>query len=918
MKNYDALDKWTVILLQSNAHQHQGTNENEIEQYSDMIGDVKMFDCPNTCVDFLTDLPEGKICLILTKSDANTLLPLIHNIAQLKLVYTLGDRGDDGTLRKNRWTKFKGSFSSVNDILQHFKQDIRKSEYDLISISTVSSSTTDNLNELDPSFMYSQLLKDIVLQMQYNRNSKSDFVDYLRGQYANNSIDLKSVNTFDKTYSDKSPLWWYTKEVFIYGPLNRALRTQQTDTIVRMGFYIQDLHREIERLHKTQQNHRKMFVYRGQALVKNDFEKLQKNQGGLISFNNFLSTSVDEDVSHLLAESSASQEDSVGILFRIEIDPSISAVPFASIEEFSNHTTEKEFLFSMQTICRIGTIENIGEAVWQVNLTLTDDNDEQLKRITESIRKQVQNSSASRSLGYLLYRMGEYENAERTFKKILASTREDDISSRLYLYEILGDIAHDRSDYPTALSYFQKILDMYPLPDECSSNFDQSTVYMNMASIYHSMGDFSTAAEFHELVIEIREESIASYSLRDFGTMYNNVALTYTSTGRYTDALKYFQKSLDYLQRSLPPFHPDLSFIYNNIGMINCLMGERETALQYHEKALQILRKSLPSNHVFIATTLSNVAAAYQWIGQYQTAIEHFKSSLTMMEGTSFCEHPDFAVIHNNIGQLYKTCSEYNKALPHFLKAIEVQKAISPADDLKLALYYINIGLLYKLMGDLPMAMEYIEKANQIQERSTLPEKHPDRARTYNAFGVVYQAKQDYWIALDYYQKAIDVQEAALPPTHPDLASIYNNIADVEIHLGHENAALDYIKKTLRILHAHLQSDHPDIGRTYLNMGTIYMRMSNYDKTKECFDKTFKIYKLLPEKDYNVGVFYANVSQLNCVMGNFPKALKHLEKARNIFQAVLPPGHPHLVSLQETISRVRAQMSSFGGMPQYY
>ena len=92
------------------------------------------------------------------------------------------------------------------------------------------------------------------------------------------------------------------------------------------------------------------------------------------------------------------------------------------------------------------------------------------------------------------------------------------------------------------------------------------------------------------------------------------------------------------------------------------------------------------------------------------------------------------------------------------------------------------------------------------------------------------------------------------------------------------------------------------------------MRMRNYNKTKECFDKTFKIYKLLPEKDYNVGAFYANVSQLNCVMENFPKALKHSEKAREIFRAVLPPDHPDLRSVEESINRVQARMSSFGGM----
>jgi hypothetical protein len=232
-----------------------------------------------------------------------------------------------------------------------------------------------------------------------NKSSKSDFVDDLRAEYANNSIDLNSVNMFDQNYFNKSPIWWYSKELFIYGPLNRALRTQKTGIIVRMGFYIQDLHRAIERLHKEQQHQKKMCVYRGQAMVKTDFEKLQKNQGGLLLFNNFLSSSIDEDVSLLLAESSTLQQNSAGVFFQIEINPSISTIPFASVENTSNHPTENEFLFSMHTICRIVEIKNIKGVVWQVNLTLTDDNDEQMKQITECIRQQIRNGSANRSLG---------------------------------------------------------------------------------------------------------------------------------------------------------------------------------------------------------------------------------------------------------------------------------------------------------------------------------------------------------------------------------------------------------------------------------------------------------------------------------------------------------------------------------------
>ena len=42
----------------------------------------------------------------------------------------------------------------------------------------------------------------------------------------------------------------------------------------------------------------KIIVYRGQGMLHADFEKMKNSKGALLSFNNFLSTSVDRDVSN--------------------------------------------------------------------------------------------------------------------------------------------------------------------------------------------------------------------------------------------------------------------------------------------------------------------------------------------------------------------------------------------------------------------------------------------------------------------------------------------------------------------------------------------------------------------------------------------------------------------------------------------
>ena len=77
--------------------------------------------------------------------------------------------------------------------------------------------------------------------------------------------------------------------------LNRALRLLELGIVVKMGFFIGDLHRHIAHLHRVQfggDNSKNIFkVYRGQGMLITEFEKLKQTIGGLLSFNNFLSTS---------------------------------------------------------------------------------------------------------------------------------------------------------------------------------------------------------------------------------------------------------------------------------------------------------------------------------------------------------------------------------------------------------------------------------------------------------------------------------------------------------------------------------------------------------------------------------------------------------------------------------------------------
>jgi hypothetical protein len=172
--------------------------------------------------------------------------------------------------------------------------------------------------------------------------------------------------------------------------LNRALRVMDVDIIIKMGFFVGDLHRQVEQLHKEQfgggHSGKSFIAYRGQGLSTIDFDQLQNTKGGLMSFNNFLSTSTDRNVSMGFAHRALPNPDLVGILFVMTIDPSISSTPFASITGVSYYEDrENEVLFSMHTVFRIREMKQMGEnnRLYQVDLTLTGDNDPDLCALTD-------------------------------------------------------------------------------------------------------------------------------------------------------------------------------------------------------------------------------------------------------------------------------------------------------------------------------------------------------------------------------------------------------------------------------------------------------------------------------------------------------------------------------------------------------
>ncbi|CAF5043094.1 unnamed protein product, partial [Rotaria sp. Silwood1] len=554
-----------------------------------------------------------------------------------------------------------------------------------------------SFNGRDALFMYTQLLKEALLEIEDDDvKSIKDLVEYCRLQ---DDIDEGQIRKVENEYRNHTPIWWYTAETFIYPMLNRGLRQMDVDIILKMGFFIRHLHQHITKLHSEQQGNMptNFQVFRGQGLSMEDFEKMKQTKGGLMSFNNFLSTSRNRDISlENFARPAAFNTSSVGILFIMNIDTAIStksSTPFAELSKVGYYKDqEEEILFSTHAIFRIDRIEQIHDnqcdRLYEVNLTIVGNDNHELNTLTAHIREELGERTGWSRLGFILIKVGKPAKAEQLYQILLAKTSSD----------------QGRADYNHQLGW-----------------------------VYKNMGEYSKALLYYENALDTNKKILPPNHLH-LASSYNNIGSVYCSMGEYTKALSSYERSLDIQKIALPPNHPDLASSYNNIGAVYDKMGEYSKALSSYERSLEIQKIALPPNHPDLAASYNNIGMVYNNMAEYSKAVSSYERSLEIRKIALPPNHPDLAASYNNIGMVYNKMAEYSKALSSYERSLEIWKIALPPNHPDLAAAYNNIGSVYGQMGEYTKALSSYERSLEIW-KIALPPNHPDLAAFYNNIG---------------------------------------------------------------------------------------------------------------------------------------------------------------------------------------
>ncbi|CAF4220784.1 unnamed protein product, partial [Rotaria sordida] len=447
-----------------------------------------------------------------------------------------------------------------------------------------------------------------------------------------------------------------------------------------MGFFIRHLHQHIQKLYNEQQQSstkatEPFTVFRGQGLSVENFDKMKQTKGGLMSFNNFLSTSENRQVSVKFAREGASKNPSmIGILFIMAIDPAIcfkSSIPYVDVSKDGYFKgNEAEILFTTHTIFRIDKIQQIHDdhtdRLWKVHLTLVGNDNHELNILTAHVRDEVNLKAPIRGWPQLAF--------------ILIKATSDKERSDYNHY--LGWAYYDMGEYSKALSSYEQSLEIRKIA-LLPNHPDLASSYGNIGNVYKDMGEYSKALSSHERSLEIRKIALPP-NHPDLAASYNNIGNVYRTMGEYSKALSSYERSLEIRKIALPPNHPDLAASYNNVGLVYNNMGEYSKALSSYERSLEIQKIALPPNHPYFAQSYNNIGNVYYNMGEYSKALSSYEQSLEIRKIALPPNHPDFATSYNGIGLVYDKMKEYSKALSYFEKArIIWEKSLPPSHGTK-------------------------------------------------------------------------------------------------------------------------------------------------------------------------------------------------------------------------------------------
>ncbi|CAF3661554.1 unnamed protein product, partial [Adineta steineri] len=194
------VQNYLLIWVDANIDQADKDCKNTLAQLKSVVNDVNLCTEPDQCIQTLNNVDNEQAFVITSGSLGQHLVPEIHGIPQLDAIYIFCSNKSRHEGWTQNWKKIKGIHTNIKDICKALQLAVKQCDQDTIAVSFLTineMASTDNLNQLEPTFMYTQLFKEILLDIKYDRKAIKELAACCREAFAGNSVELQIIDKFE-------------------------------------------------------------------------------------------------------------------------------------------------------------------------------------------------------------------------------------------------------------------------------------------------------------------------------------------------------------------------------------------------------------------------------------------------------------------------------------------------------------------------------------------------------------------------------------------------------------------------------------------------------------------------------------------------------------------------------------------------
>ena len=918
-------------------------NSDDIQTVKDQLGEnnvgiLFIFDDVDECVDFINDVKDNRIILIIGPSTGAKVLRRVLDVSQIQVVFLVCS---NHTMRPI-WATECGPIRciTVNSTSVYQQIEIFIANHtvgiDILDSSIIST----NQNKFDARFVYCQILKYVLTGMIYSNDDTNDMIEFFRNKFKHQPITLKSIEEFGKHYEPNKAIWFYTNYIFLYKTVNSALRTFDIRALYAMRVFLKDLHLQIARLHVTTQIIAVLKLYRGVVMPTTDFEKIKDKTGKLLSFNDFLSTSKNQDVALMFASSSLLDE--IAVIFEITIDPSmLTDAAFTSIQGMSQYRDEEEYLFTTGSIFRIESIGRLDEnSRWCIHLTLTADDDPETTELIKYMQSKFECPNID-SLLSLFSDMGQHDVMIDIINTCINSCKNKSTLPKLYI--MLGGVYMELGNFQSALEAFQ-------LFHEVSNHLDESECNMTLTAIA-TLSNHFIHGNFDLALSDI--EAMKQNILFDDPTRYLDILKSeiLLRQGLYKDVFEYQNEACNRSIETLPALHPSRIMYFLKLSVNFTMANQSDDVSLIIKQARKFQKHALPPGHflqeLLDASDESDKDNKYDDL-PFEYSIDNLSEYMTPLKLNTVCPqliaankcdeallilnqyiklHEERSTIrHFDLGTAYEfrgTCHKKKgnliEALNDFKQSYEIGTQHFGKID------WIVLGILVDIIKIYIKLDNYDQASLTIEQYKNLINTNPQLSSTErkkSLFEVIFltfkqralkqYCSKEYEKALRGFKCYLEIQIHVLSHDHPDVGETYQFIGMIYMQLGYYPGALYNYKKAQNVFEKHLPSNDSKIGDIWNDLWFIYYRLKQYDDSIFAGKKYLEFLKnVLPSSHIDIAEAYVQIACLYQLKNDFLNAIENYRRALIIQLEYLPE------TCSKTIEALRNLGTSYDLSNQY-